>query len=127
MSDKVILTPPYPGNQRGAIWAEGRSVRFSGEELFLTDSHNSVARSEWVAELEFRATGPERGGGNLNIWYAKNGPILGTSSIYTVGHFDGLVIVIDPYGGKVTTLWLQCGSPLANGAEGRGDSRIHER
>lgn len=26
---------------------------------------------------------------------------IGTSSIYTVGHFDGMVLVIDSYGGKV--------------------------
>lgn len=61
-----------------------------------------VSQSEWVAELEFRATGPERGGGNLQLWYAKDGRMnIGTSSIYTVGNFDGMVLVIDPYGGKV--------------------------
>ena len=61
-----------------------------------------MSQSEWVAQFEFRATGPERGGGNLHLWYAKDGPTtLGTSSIYTVGHFDGFVLVIDPYGGKV--------------------------
>ena len=85
MSDKVILTPPYPGNQRGAVWADAR-----------------VSQSEWVAQFEFRATGPERGGGNLQLWYAKDGPTsVGTSSIYTAGYFDGFVLVIDPYGGKV--------------------------
>lgn len=26
---------------------------------------------------------------------------VGTSSVYTVGNFDGMVLVIDPYGGKV--------------------------
>lgn len=61
-----------------------------------------VSQSEWVAELEFRATGPERGGGNLQLWYAKDGRMnIGTSSIYTVGNYDGMVLVIDPYGGKV--------------------------
>lgn len=61
-----------------------------------------VSQSEWVAELEFRATGPERGGGNLHLWYAKDGRMnIGTSSIYTVGNYDGMVLVIDPYGGKV--------------------------
>lgn len=84
LSDKVILTPPYPGNQRGALWAEAK-----------------VSQSEWVAELEFRATGPERGGGNLQLWYAKDGRMsIGTSSVYTVGNFDGMVLVIDSYGGK---------------------------
>ena len=61
-----------------------------------------VLQSEWVAELEFRATGPERGGGNLQLWYAKDGQMnIGTSSVYTVGNFDGMVLVIDSYGGKV--------------------------
>ena len=26
---------------------------------------------------------------------------IGTSSVYTVGNFDGMVLVIDPYGGRV--------------------------
>ena len=61
-----------------------------------------VSQSEWVAELEFRATGPERGGGNLQLWYAKEGRLnIGTSSVYTAGTYDGMVLVIDPYGGKV--------------------------
>ena len=61
-----------------------------------------VSQSEWFAELEFRATGPERGGGNLQLWYAKDGRMnIGTSSIYTVGNYDGMVLVIDSYGGKV--------------------------
>ena len=46
--------------------------------------------------------GPERGGGNLQLWYTKEGQsAIGTSSIYTVGKFDGLVLVVDTYGGKV--------------------------
>lgn len=62
----------------------------------------SVAQSEWTAEFEFRATGPERGGGNLQIWYTKEGrPQAETPSIYTTGAFDGLALVIDMYGGKV--------------------------
>ena len=61
-----------------------------------------VSQSEWVAELEFRATGPERGGGNLQLWYAKDGRMnVGTSSVYTVRNFDGMALVIDSYGGKV--------------------------
>ncbi|MCJ1453017.1 hypothetical protein MMC28_003362 [Mycoblastus sanguinarius] len=84
LSDKVVLTPPYPGNTRGALWAEAQ-----------------VSPSEWSAQLEFRATGPERGGGNLQLWYAKDGRMnIRASSIYTVGTFDGIVLVIDPYGGK---------------------------
>lgn len=58
--------------------------------------------SEWTAEFDFRATGPERGGGNLQIWYTKEGQAnVGTSSVYTVGKFDGLVLVVDMYGGRV--------------------------
>ncbi|MCJ1362540.1 hypothetical protein MMC16_001644 [Acarospora aff. strigata] len=84
LSDKVILTPPYPGSRRGAIWAD-----------------NEVSHPEWTADFEFRAGGTERGGGNLQIWYTKEGQAhVGTSSIYTVGKFDGLVLVVDTYGGR---------------------------
>lgn len=83
-SNKVILTPPDPGNVRGALWSE-----------------STVAQSEWTAELDFRASGPDRGGGNLQIWYTKNGKeSVGTSSLYTVGNFEGMVLVLDQYGGK---------------------------
>ncbi|MCJ1368927.1 hypothetical protein MMC20_000134 [Loxospora ochrophaea] len=88
MTDKIILTPPYPGNKRGALWAESR-----------------VSQSEWTADFEFRASGPERGGGNLQIWYTKEGrDQISTSSIYTIGKFDGLVLVVDTYGGKGGTV-----------------------
>ncbi|KAL8674444.1 MAG: hypothetical protein Q9168_001177 [Polycauliona sp. 1 TL-2023] len=84
LSDKIVLTPPYPGNRRGAVWAE-----------------TSVAQSEWTADLEFRATGGDRGGGNLQIWYTKEGrPRAETPSIYTTPAFDGLALVVDMYGGK---------------------------
>ena len=66
LSDKVILTPSYPGNVRGALWADAK-----------------VSESDWVADLEFRASGPDRGSGNLQIWYAKDGhAAIGTSSLY---------------------------------------------
>ncbi|KAI9737181.1 MAG: hypothetical protein M1834_000774 [Cirrosporium novae-zelandiae] len=84
MSDKVILTPPYPGNRRGAIWAD-----------------TPVSQDEWTANFEFRATGPERGSGNLQIWYTSQGQAyIGSNSIYTIGKFDGLVLVIDQHGGR---------------------------
>lgn len=52
--------------------------------------------------MDFRATGPERAGGNLQLWYVKDGQnVVGTSSIYTVGKFDGLVLVVDQYAGSV--------------------------
>ena len=83
-SDRVMLTPPHPGNRRGALWTE------SPADL-----------SEWTASLDFRASGPERGGGNLQLWFAKNGEqAVGKSSIYTTGPFDGLSLVFDQYGGR---------------------------
>ncbi|POR39707.1 L-like Lectin [Tolypocladium paradoxum] len=84
LSNKVILTPIAPGNQRGAIWAE-----------------TPLTRSTWVADVDFRANGPERGGGNMNIWLARRGSHeVGSNSIYTVGKFDGLGLVIDAHGGS---------------------------
>ncbi|KAI9930453.1 hypothetical protein ASPWEDRAFT_39338 [Aspergillus wentii DTO 134E9] len=83
-SDKIILTPPYPGNTRGFAWSE-----------------NPVSESEWTAEFQFRATGPERAGGNLQLWYTKEDHHkIGTSSIYTVGQFDGFALVVDTHGGR---------------------------
>ena len=80
----------------------GKVTRTLKPELVGNNGSNSVIQSDWTAQLEFRATGPERGGGNLQLWYAKDGPSnFATSSIYTVGSFDGVVLVIDPYGGKV--------------------------
>lgn len=50
----------------------------------------------------------ERGGGNLQLWYAKDGQQkIGSSSIYTVGPFDGFALVIDTHGGRVRTLDIQ--------------------
>ncbi|KAJ5873943.1 uncharacterized protein N7529_002373 [Penicillium soppii] len=84
LSDKVILTPPYPGNTRGSLWAQ-----------------SPVSQSEWSAEFQFRASGPERAGGILQLWYTKDGQSrIGTSSIYTVGKFDGFALVIDTHGGR---------------------------
>ncbi|KAL1969740.1 hypothetical protein VTN77DRAFT_8293 [Rasamsonia byssochlamydoides] len=84
LSDKLILTPPYPGNARGSAWAESA--------FFLP---------EWTAEFHFRASGPERGGGNLQLWYVKDGQAnIGASSIYTVGKFDGFALTVDSHGGR---------------------------
>ena len=83
LSDRIILTPPHPGSRRAAMWAE-----------------HPQQEENWSAEFEFRATGPERGSGNLQIWYAKEGHNeVGLASIYTVGKFDGLAITISRYGG----------------------------
>lgn len=84
LSNKVILTPVSPGNQRGAIWAE-----------------KTLEETEWVADVDLRANGPERGGGNLNVWLTKDGENqVGSSSIYTVGKFEGLALVVDAHGGS---------------------------
>ena len=111
LSDKVVLTPPYPGNTRGSLWAD-----------------NIIRYGDWSAELEFRASGPDRGSGNLQLWYAQDGrATVGTSSLYTVGKFDGMVLVVDQYGGKVIQtvggllLWSLM-TPL-----GREHTRLYER
>ncbi|TVY32969.1 Protein ERGIC-53-like [Lachnellula subtilissima] len=84
LSNKLVLTPPVPGNQRGAIWAE-----------------KPLMHSSWSVDVDFRATGPERGGGNFMVYLAKNGrEDIGTASIYTVGRFDGLALVVDQYAGS---------------------------
>ncbi|KAL8723040.1 MAG: hypothetical protein Q9225_000582 [Loekoesia sp. 1 TL-2023] len=76
----------------------------SGQYIIESSSFGqgeSLAQSEWIADFEFRATGPDRGGGNLQLWYIKEGrPQMETPSIYTIGAFDGLALVIDMYGGK---------------------------
>lgn len=84
LSNKIILTPMAPGNQRSSIWAD-----------------SPLTRSTWVADVDFRASGPDRAGGNLNIWYARRGKEeVGTNSVYTDGKFDGLVLVVDSHGGS---------------------------
>lgn len=84
LSNKIVLTPPAPGNQRGAIWAD-----------------NSLEHDEWSADVSFRVNGPERGSGNMNIWLVRDGSHeVRSGGIYTVGHFQGLVLAIDQYGGS---------------------------
>ncbi|CBX95924.1 hypothetical protein LEMA_P030760.1 [Plenodomus lingam JN3] len=84
LSDRILLTPPYPGNMRGSIWAQ-QPLHHSGD---------------WTAEIDFRATGMERGAGNLQIWYVKDSQAHETpTSLYTAHKFDGLVLVIDQYEG----------------------------
>ncbi|OBT83290.1 hypothetical protein VE02_08479 [Pseudogymnoascus sp. 03VT05] len=81
-SNKIILTPPAPGNKRAALWSQG-----------------TLTSPKWEATLQFRATGPERASGRIHLWLVKDGfNNVGTSSIYTVGKFEGLSIVIDQYG-----------------------------
>ena len=78
------MTPPYPGNKRGALWTEDKNTL-----------------SEWTVDFEFRAGGGDRAGGKLQLWYARDGQqALGTASIYTAGAFDGLALVVDTHGGQ---------------------------
>lgn len=84
LSDRVTLTPPSPGHVRLGMW-----------------THNHITTNEWSFDLDFRATGPERGGGNMQLWYAADpSPAAFLNSIYTVEKFEGLAIVIDQYGGS---------------------------
>lgn len=84
LSNKLVLTPIAPGNQRGSLWSD-----------------QLLTQALWTTDIDFRATGPERGGGNLNIWLARNGnEDVGSSSIYRVGKFDGLALVVDTHGGS---------------------------
>ncbi|KAM0334417.1 hypothetical protein ACHAQA_001443 [Verticillium albo-atrum] len=84
LSNKIILTPIAPGNQRASVWAS-----------------NKLMHTSWIADVDFRATGEDRGGGNLNIWLTSGGSNdVGLNSAYTVGRFDGLVLVVDTYGGS---------------------------
>lgn len=67
--------------------------------------HRSNPYNEWTVEFEFRASGPEKGSGNLQLWYVKDGAErVQTSSIYTVNKFEGLVLVVDTHGGKVSAV-----------------------
>lgn len=83
LSDKIILTPPDPGHTRGSLWAQ-----------------STLPHSEWTTEFHFRASGAERGSGNLQLWYVKDESSIGASSIYTVGQFDGFALTVDTHGGR---------------------------
>lgn len=83
LSDRLILTPPAPGNTRAALWSD-----------------DPTANKHWLAEVNFRASGQDRGTGNFQIWFAKDGHTqIGLNSIYSVAKFQGLAIVIDQHGG----------------------------
>ena len=84
LSDRIVLTPPAPGGTRGALWTE-----------------SSITQQYWTAELAFRASGQERGSGNLQMWFAKDGrAAVGANSVYTVNRFEGLALVVDQHGGR---------------------------
>ena len=77
------MTPPVPGNARGALWGD-----------------NAVNAESWTAEVFFRASGQDSGSGNMQFWYAKDKNQINIDSVYTAGQFDGLALVIDQYGGR---------------------------
>jgi len=84
LSDRIILTPPAPGGTRGALWSETGSTQ-----------------QYWTADISFRASGQDRGSGNLQIWFIKDGrSAVETNSVYTVGRFEGLALVVDQHGGR---------------------------
>lgn len=84
LSNKIILTPVSLGNTRGGLW-----------------SHDTLKHATWTADIDFRASGPERAGGNLNIWIAKDGEkSIASNSVYGAGRFEGLAIIIDTHGGS---------------------------
>lgn len=83
LSSKVILTPVAPGNARGAIWSE-----------------QPLKHSNFIVDVDFRASGPDRAGGNFNIWLANHGKDIGAKSVYSAGRFEGLVLVVDSHGGQ---------------------------
>jgi lectin, mannose-binding 1 len=84
MSDKVMLTPPYGGNKRGAVWS---------------DNKNTL--SDWEANFEFRVGVTDQGSGSLQLWYTASGKdTVSTNDINSVGRFDGLAVVVDTVGGK---------------------------
>lgn len=64
-----------------------------------------LTQEEWSAELVFRVNGEERGDGNLQLWFVKDGQsAIGTSSIYNSSPFEGLAISIDMNSGRVSQL-----------------------
>jgi mannose-binding lectin 1 len=83
LSDRIVMTPPWPGNKRASLWA---------------DSPEQDA--EWAVTMEFRSMGGPQASANMQVWYVKDKKEIGTSSVYTVGKFDGLVIVVDNYGNQ---------------------------
>jgi lectin, mannose-binding 1 len=54
LSDKLILTPPAPGGYRGAIWSE-----------------KTLDYDNWIVDVDFRTSGPERGTGKYVLRSSK--------------------------------------------------------
>lgn len=83
LSDRVALSTLYPPNTKGALWAE-----------------QNVNTEQWTVELEFRASGGDHAEGSIALWYVQNKEAVEQHSIYSVGKFDGLALVVDQYGGR---------------------------
>ena len=84
LSDRLVLTPPSPGNQRVGLW---------------TTKTNPY--KEWTLDVNFRTSGGERPGGSFHVWYMAGGAHgkEGMESVYTSKPWDGLALVVDSYGG----------------------------
>ncbi|KAH0612571.1 uncharacterized protein H6S33_008951 [Morchella sextelata] len=85
LSDRLVLTPPSPGNQRVGLY---------------TNKPNPY--NEWSVDIDFRTSGGERPGGSFHFWYTAGGASGkgGLESVYTSKPFDGLALVVDSYGGS---------------------------
>ena len=83
LSNKIVLTPPGLRNSRASVWGSA-----------------ALNQPTWTADVDFRATGPERAGGNLNIWLVRDGEsVVGTASVYTAKKFEGLALVVNSHAG----------------------------
>lgn len=102
LSDRLVLTPPTPGNQRVGLY---------------TTKPNPY--KEWSVDIDFRTSGNERPGGSFHFWYTAGGASGkgGLESVYTSKPFDGLALVVDSYGGS--------GSVRGYLNDGRTDYSIH--
>ncbi|RPA78943.1 concanavalin A-like lectin/glucanase [Ascobolus immersus RN42] len=80
LSDRIILTPPSPGNYRTGLW-----------------SAHTNPYQDWTADVNFRATGSEHGKGSFTFWYTARGKhgIQGYESPYSSRPWDGLALTID--------------------------------
>ncbi|CAZ82212.1 unnamed protein product [Tuber melanosporum] len=87
LSDRLVLTPPSPGNQRVGLWTT------------KTNPYH-----EWTLDVNFRTSGGERPGGSFHVWYTARGAHgkEGMESVYTSKPWDGLALVVDSYGGYGT-------------------------
>ena len=84
LSDRIVVTPPWPHYRSSALWTE-----------------QPMLHDQWTADIEFRVTGPDHGEGTLNIWYTKeNQNHIRAKSVYTVEKFEGLAVLIDRVGTK---------------------------